>query len=559
MMINAYKFHSENRDYTSWITMPKLYNLDIDPISNKLLNGDEFSISSDDTITIVRSPIREKTVLPGVLLLQGNRTFGRSSNGRLLYKCIPFDKTLPVFLLPYDAKIGFHKLQTNKYIIFSFSNWDGKHPMGIITETIGDVSDYRSFSTYQLWTHNLVHSISKFSQKLNTRLKNTSDDAIIESIYSDSRHRIEDNTNEYIFTIDPEGSVDLDDGFSIRQTSDYMIITIHIANVYACLETLQLWDNMSSRVSTIYFQDDRKTMLPTALSDRICSLLEKTKRVTFAMEVICNKQTGKIIQGSERFFNAIVNISKNFRYEEPQLLKNKNYKMLFDITNKLDNSVIDSHDVVSYWMVYMNSRSASQLFSHKTGVFRSVITKTTPDNDNETRRVLESWKHTHSSYQLFEESNDLRHMVLNIESYVHITSPIRRLVDILNQICFNQQVFGNEISKDASQFLTANFEKINSLNVDVKSIQRVQMECDMLYSCIHNPDIMNMSHEGIVFNQVNLTLTTFRYTVYLKNMRRMYMLDTDELLDEYSTYQFKILLFDMENTGHRKMRIARVL
>ena len=150
-------------------------------------------------------------------------------------------------------------------------------------------------------------------------------------------------------------------------------------------------------------------------------------------------------------------------------------------------------------------------------------------------------------------------MVLNIESYVHITSPIRRLVDILNQICFNQRVFGNKISKEAAKFLTANFEKINSLNVDVKSIQRVQMECDMLYSCIHNPDIMNMSHEGIVFNQVNLTLTTFRYTVYLKNMRRMYMLDTDELFDEYSTHQFKILLFDMENTGHRKMRIARVL
>ncbi len=568
-MVLLYKFKSEDRDYTSWSTMPTT-TINIDPISNHLLSGDEFTLSSDtNNISIIHSPIRENRSIPGVLILHGNRTFGRTTNGRLLYQCIPFDKTLPVFLLPYNAKIGFNKLQTNKYIIFSFSNWDGKHPMGIITETIGDVNNYQAYCTYQLWTHDLVHSLTKFTKELNNQLKNTSDNTIIQKMCDDPRFQFEDHTKEsnvhngdYVFTIDPEGSVDLDDGFSISQTSDYIIITIHIANVYACLETLQLWDHMTPRVSTIYLPDDRKTMLPNALSDRICSLLENNKRATFAMEVACNKQTGQIIQGSERFFNAIVNINKNFRYEEPKLLKNKNYKMLFDITKKLgDNNIIDSHDVVSYWMVYMNSISASHLFSHKTGVFRSVIKTSnnthTHTHDNDTRRVLESWKNTHSSYQLFDESNDLRHMVLNIESYVHITSPIRRLVDILNQICFNQQVFNNEISTDADHFLTSNFKKIDSLNIDVKSIQRVQMDCDMLYSCIHNPDITNTSHEGIVFNQTCITKDTFRYTVYLTNMKRMYSLDTNEPLDNYSTHSFKILLFDTENTGHRKMRLLK--
>ena len=45
-------------------------------------------------------------------------------------------------------------------------------------------------------------------------------------------------------------------------------------------------------------------------------------------------------------------------------------------------------------------------------------------------------------------------------------------------------------------------------------------------------------------------------TVYLNTVKRMYMLDSTSLLDNYSNHMFKILLFDAENTGHRKMRIV---
>jgi len=212
----------------------------------------------------------------------------------------------------------------------------------------------------------------------------------------------------------------------------------------------------------------------------------------------------------------------------------------------------------------MNSAAAKVLYESKTGVFRSVIIGEVMNNipsidgNNETRRVLESWKNTHSTYQLFDESSDVRHMTLNVDSYVHITSPIRRVVDILNQICFHQFIMKANISEKAVDFLHKYFEKIEELNNDVKSIQRVQMDCDMLYSCIHNPDITENHHSGIVFNRVSISDTKYRYTVYLNTVKRMYMLDSIELLDNYSTHLFKILLFDAENTGHRKMRIVRV-
>ena len=238
------------------------------------------------------------------------------------------------------------------------------------------------------------------------------------------------------------------------------------------------------------------------------------------------------------------------------------YKTLTNITRKLDTNITDSHDVVAFWMVYMNTAAAKALYESKTGVFRSVIAgeaiNNIPSNtgNDETRRVLESWKNTHSTYQLFDESSDVRHMTLNVDSYVHITSPIRRTVDILNQICFHKDIMKATLSESALTFLHRHFENIEGLNNDVKSIQRVQMDCDMLYSCIHNPDITENQHSGIVFNRTVISDTKYRYTVYLNTVKRMYMLDSDRLLDEYSNHMFKILLFDAENTGHRKMRIV---
>ena len=63
--------------------------------------------------------------MPGVLLLDGNKTYGRQKNGnkikqgKLLYKCIPDDMRLPAFLVPYEIKnMGFSKVFKNLYVLF---------------------------------------------------------------------------------------------------------------------------------------------------------------------------------------------------------------------------------------------------------------------------------------------------------------------------------------------------------------------------------------------------------------------------------------------------------
>ena len=103
------------------------------------------------------------SVIPTVLVLEGNKMFGKYKD-RFLYKCLPDDE-LPIFLVPYKIKSGFSKKLTNKYITFEFRNWDNKHPIGVITQTLGDVTQLTSFYEYQLYCKSLYASIQNLQNK----------------------------------------------------------------------------------------------------------------------------------------------------------------------------------------------------------------------------------------------------------------------------------------------------------------------------------------------------------------------------------------------------------
>ena len=85
---------------------------DLNPYENKLFSEDTFSHHSNK-IKLVHSPTRISTYLAGVLILKHNKTFGKNKN-KMLYKCIPNNPQLPIFLVPYDISLGFSKNISNK-------------------------------------------------------------------------------------------------------------------------------------------------------------------------------------------------------------------------------------------------------------------------------------------------------------------------------------------------------------------------------------------------------------------------------------------------------------
>jgi exoribonuclease R len=101
------------------------------------------------------------------------------------------------------------------------------------------------------------------------------------------------------------------------------------------MDVLNLWDSFSRRISTIYLPDKKRPMLPTILSDCLCSLQEKVTRIAFVMDVFI--KDNDIID--VKFSNCFIKVIKNYCYEEEALLNNDKYKHLFDTTKKISRKL----------------------------------------------------------------------------------------------------------------------------------------------------------------------------------------------------------------------------
>ena len=124
----------DNRNYSNWSIFnattlePISVNIECNPIQHKLFTGDVFTFNKHgdkSDLNIVHSSVRTMDNIPAVLILNGNKTFGRANGlkGKLLYKCIPDDVRLPAFLVPYEHKnVGFSKVFPNLYVTKYRSN-----------------------------------------------------------------------------------------------------------------------------------------------------------------------------------------------------------------------------------------------------------------------------------------------------------------------------------------------------------------------------------------------------------------------------------------------------
>ena len=576
----------ENRNYTSWHFVDPYTNikinieseipllLQLNPIDSKLFSRDIFTYHCDENgklkIELINQYLKPSLVIAGVLQLENNKTFGRTTNKkRLLYKCIPDDKHLPSFLIPYDIKLNFSKVLKNKYIVFKYDNWNDKHPHGILHETIGDVDLLEAFYEYQLYCKSLHISLTDFTNKTREILNKKTGNEFVEQILKNTNFQIEDRREQYIFTIDPLHSSDFDDGFSISQLNNGLVkVSVYISNVYFWLETLGLWNSFSRRVSTIYLPDRRRPMLPTILSDTLCSLQKGQLRFALAMDILFDEYGGLIEDDDAiKYKNVLINVSKNYIYEDPIMLeKDKYYKQLFDISQKMDENINDSHDLVSHWMIFMNLHTGKLMMNNKIGVFRCANFINPNKNsilkeeiDDETLRIVTSWNNVTGQYVLFDENSYLGHDVMNIKSYTQITSPIRRLVDLLNLMILSDKlslIFN--LSSDAQLFLNNWLGELDYLNASMRSIRKIQTDCDVLNRCFTNPDIMYNEYSGIIFDKIMKNDGNYSYMVYLKGIKLLSRFSSHNNFDDYSTHNFKIYLFEDEDKTKKKIRLQLI-
>ena len=452
---------------------------------------------------IIDSLIHNSKYIAGILILEKNKTYGRTPNKkRLYYICIPFQKNLPHFLVPYEIPIGFEKVFPNHYVLFKFDHWtpQEKHPYGILIETIGKVNDPNAGYEYQLYARN-VHfscsSMNKIIQKQNMNLIEIQEQILREpEIYGVIENR---EKTQYIFTIDPTGCKDRDDALSIQLTENphQFTVSVHIANVWIWIHFFHLWDFLQeTNISTIYLPHRNVSMLPTELSEKICSLDSDHPCFAITMDFLVDITTKsiKMVQVQP----TMINIHRNFDYESKALLNYRNYQTLLKITQKIRPEINDSHELVSFWMMQMNQEMARELFMKKTGIFRITKTKTETETETEPKKKIESesenqkedmllyiWENSISGeYVLYDSSPEnphkFYHGILDIPMYIHFTSPIRRMVDIYNQLMWIQTRFPSP-NPEINDFLANIPIAIDKINQDTKTIRKIQTESNLLH------------------------------------------------------------------------------
>ncbi len=150
--------------------------------------------------------------------------------------------------------------------------------------------------------------------------------------FEEEKKKRVDLTNKLIVTIDGADAKDLDDAISIEKTSNGYVLDVHIADVgeYVKYDS-QIDREAFIRGTSVYFPGRVYPMLPTELSNNLCSLNQNEEKLTLTVEMTLDNY-GMI--KSHRIYESIIKSSARLTHEQ-----------VFDIISK-NTSVIDKNNSI---------------------------------------------------------------------------------------------------------------------------------------------------------------------------------------------------------------------
>lgn len=556
-----YKFIPQDKQYETFQvvdtnTFQQVEMFDsIEMTKSKLFSNDIFNFENNN-FTIVHSHIRKLRDIPGVLNI--HVTHGKYKD-KFLYLCKPDDKRLPYFLVPYKQPYNFDKSIKKIYITFTFDNWDNDLPKGSMKQNFGSIEVMNNYYEYILYCKSLNVSIQKFTKSARTKLENTSAEQVIQNISGKYNLEYVSKKDDFVFTLDASSSNDHDDALSYNEKERKA--TIYITNVALVMDYLELWNSFTRRISTMYLPDKRRSMLPTILNEYLLSLDETKDKICYALEIFYDEHDN-IIKHQIKICK--VYISKNYSHEEDCHIfsEKKSYQKLISLFK-----AEDSKELVTKSMIYFNTYIAQYLSDKGMGVYRN-ITHTLCDV-SETKETLKLPKNVYdhinkiktnaSKYSLYEDIEE------DTQLYLQASSPIRRLVDILNNIAILNAMKDKEEGKICSNEMN-NFynlwtsdEQLDYINISSRSIRKVQSKCHIYSQYILNKE-KNISqvYKGYVFDKIIKHDGKYQYMVYIPSINLTTYATFLENFENYTSHEFNLFVFMNQEQDKNKIKLHLV-
>lgn len=325
-----------------------------------------------------------------------------------------------------------------------------------------------------------------------------------------------------VYTIDPEGSLDADDGFSIEKNEENgnILLYVHIADPteYIKLKS-KLWIDICKQCYTIYpsnrdvlnlmpdeiikkaslRENNKKYSYKNAITIKI-KINEATKRIEGETEIIPShlkikrensytyEEAGEELKKGKRIFLQGVEISEKMREERGKyaikLGEVNNAYTIFDKESKMIKLKMDTKEEVKM----------KQMIAEFAIISNNIIAEFIERNINEEQiyRGCELSKNNKkkikniNGQEIIEyivkngikacyNSIKIKHDLVEKDMYVHFTSPLRRVID-----CVTHYILKYIIKKRSSKKIKFPFEKemikrieeqSNKVNKELKKLQ----------------------------------------------------------------------------------------
>lgn len=361
-------------------------------------------------------------IMIGILKLNSKIQYGKSKNNIPYCLFIPtnheIDKNI---LVASNLK---KKSYIDHFIIIDIIKENNNTSYGIIKKNIGPVNDYSANKKFillknNIFKNNLTYTISTFN-------------------YNNK------NNIDFTYSIDPKNSKDIDDAFSFKDNT----LEIHITD----LTNLNININNLLNISFSFYDNQNINMLPDELSEDKYSLIHNNDR--YVISLIIN-----FTSKNYYFKRQIINVKKNLSYEEADELisTNKIWKKLLVECNKFFHNVYDSHSLIEQFMIFYNSKF-NELLSNKNFPIRIHKGLKIINNKITDQKLIQKICY-HSASYIPNNNNFDYHEGLQIYKYTHASSPLRRVIDLINQ-----KIAFNDLNLDINDVC----EKVNKRLVDIK-------------------------------------------------------------------------------------------
>lgn len=303
------------------------------------------------------------------------------------------------------------------------------------------------------------------------------------------------------FTIDGGTTLDFDDALSLEVEGENYLVGIHISDVAHYVHPGDpLFQEAMERGTSIYFPEGQIPMLPRHLSQGICSLIQNELRATLSFMILLSPEAEVL---RVRIVPSVIRVARRLTYEEADSLMETDpeLRILNGLQQKLRNRRVDagalllpfpdvnifvdtngkvhvnlnpsdtpSRTLVSEMMILANSEAARYVADRMApGLFRSQgPPKQRLINGLEAGLFLNARQRKQLSRgELLTYAKD--HNGLGLSQYTTVTSPIRRLLDLVMQhqihslIRRQELCFPEEMCKDFITVITNTLARANGV------------------------------------------------------------------------------------------------